>query len=235
MAVKRKMFLLFCLYPFVLTVHDCLLINGALSFIFITGFPMLLTGWGLIGWTGLREGADTNKHKACLTPVWEVTRFESWKQTDSRVQRFTHCGKAEVVRWWQSCGSMTGRCMRTQKGRTFLTIPIEKDTNEKKHMCHFVFLEGHLSIQCSLKAGVCVQGRGCYRAKWSDTEMKSKHKQRQTRWGSAWTPGVRDELIFHASNSELKLQSIWWNHRVRVHSSCTEVQHPLFRFFFFLT
>lgn len=69
MAVKRKMFLLFCLYPFVLAVLDCLLIDGALRFIFITDFPMLLMGCGLIGWTGLWEGADKNKHKANLTPV----------------------------------------------------------------------------------------------------------------------------------------------------------------------
>lgn len=38
MAVKRKMFLLFCLYPFVLAVLDCLLIDGAFRFIFIADF-----------------------------------------------------------------------------------------------------------------------------------------------------------------------------------------------------
>lgn len=42
---------------------------GALRFIFITDFPMPLTGCVLIGWTGLWEGADTNKHKADVTPV----------------------------------------------------------------------------------------------------------------------------------------------------------------------
>lgn len=69
MAVKRKMFLLFCLYPFVLAVLDCLLIDGALRFIVIADFPMLLMGCVLIGRTGPWEGADTNKHKADLTPV----------------------------------------------------------------------------------------------------------------------------------------------------------------------
>lgn len=50
------MFLLFCLYTFVLTVLDCLLIDGAFRFIFITNFPMLLMDCVLIGWTGLWEG-----------------------------------------------------------------------------------------------------------------------------------------------------------------------------------
>lgn len=63
------MFLFFCLYPFVLVVLDCLLIDGAFRFIFITDFPMLLMDCVLIGRTGLMEGADKNKHKADLTPV----------------------------------------------------------------------------------------------------------------------------------------------------------------------
>lgn len=67
MAVKRKMFLLFCLYPFVLAVRDCPLIDGVLRFIFSSDFPMLLTGCVLIGWTGLWEGVDRNKHKPDLT------------------------------------------------------------------------------------------------------------------------------------------------------------------------
>lgn len=69
MAVKRKMFLLFCLHSFVPAVLDCPLIDGALRFISITDFPMLLMGCVLIEWTGLWERADTNKHKADVTPV----------------------------------------------------------------------------------------------------------------------------------------------------------------------
>lgn len=46
--VKRKMFLFSSPRPFCPAALDCLLINGALRFVSITGFPMLLTGRMLI-------------------------------------------------------------------------------------------------------------------------------------------------------------------------------------------
>jgi len=69
LAGKRTFSYFFlCLYPFVLTVFDCLLIDGAFMFIVITDFPMLLIDCMLIGWTRIGDGVDTNKHKAEVTP-----------------------------------------------------------------------------------------------------------------------------------------------------------------------
>lgn len=92
MAVKRKMFLLFCLYPFVLAVLDCLLIDGC--------FEVHIHHWfshaphGLCAdWMDRALGRCWHKQtQADVTPVWEVTRFESWKQTHSNSNEGSHKG-----------------------------------------------------------------------------------------------------------------------------------------------